>query len=375
MDTTKILKNAWNMMLHYRALWLFGVILALTSISFGSSLWLRDHEEVADRTLVNWNMSAKDQAWVKENFGLNLPRSYTLKVEDLSIQLDDPTLSPQQRTHLLRIVVGVTAALLILLVFVLVLRYTSGAALISMVNDRQYNDQKYGAGKGWSLGFSINAVKLFLLDLLVIPLLLTFTVLIFLPAMLPVLIAITGTPAGITIGILLMVTLTLVSVAALIVMWIAGLVALQLAYRACCLEGLGVFAALWRSFRVMRSHLQGVGLTWVIIAGLDLLYPLLAAPVAILLIAAGLLTGGSLALILGSLLALVAAKATAWTIAVITGIVLLVLVIAIPMALLGGLREVFTSATWTLTFGEATRQQSAEGVSAPQPAISQAGTA
>jgi hypothetical protein len=32
-------------MLRYRAPWIFGVILALTNISFGSALWMRNNRE------------------------------------------------------------------------------------------------------------------------------------------------------------------------------------------------------------------------------------------------------------------------------------------------------------------------------------------
>jgi hypothetical protein len=80
-------------------------------------------------------------------------------------------------------------------------------------------------------------------------------------------------------------------------------------------------------------------------------------------------------LILGSLLALVLAKTIAWTIAVIVGVVLLVLTVAIPMTLLGGLREVFKSSAWTLTFREAVRNQSIKSKSAPQPALQQVSSA
>jgi hypothetical protein len=375
MDTTKILQNSWNLMLRYRALWIFGVILAMTTVSFGSLFWLRDNEDLPDRTLVNWEISAKDKAWIQENFGLDLPLRYTLKVEDLSIHLDDPSLSVQEHARLLKIVTIVIAAFLVLLILTLVLRYTAGAALIVLVDDQQYNHQEHSAHQGWSLGFSMAALKLFLIDLVVYPLLLTLTVLIFLPAILPVLIAISGSPAGITIGVLLMTSLTLVSVAALIVMWIAGMVTLRLAYRACCLEGLGVFHSIWRGFRLMRAQLRGVGLTWLFIVGLDLVYPLLVAPAGILLAAASLLVSGLLALLLGALLALALAKTTAWTIAVIVGVVLLALAIMVPMTLLDGLREVFISSIWTLTFREAVNQQSVESAHAHKPASPQVGAA
>jgi hypothetical protein len=375
MNTTGILQNSWNLMLRYRALWIFGVILALTTVSFGSALWLRDTENLPERTLVNWEISARDRAWIEENFGLDLPLSYTLKVSDLQITLDDPSLSTMERTRLLNIVIIMIAVLLTLLVVTLVLRYIAETALIKMVDDQQKSNEVHSPREGWSLGFSYAAIKLFLIDLVVYTLLLMLTPLLFLPALLPVFIMISASPLAISYGLLLMISLSLLSLAALIIMWVAGLITLQLAHRACCLDGLGVLASIWRGLRLMRAQLRGVGLTWLVIVGLELIYPILVVPVGIILTAVGLAVSGLLALILGALLALVLAKTTAWTIAFIVGVVLLVLAVAVPLTLLGGLREVFKSSAWTLTFSEAVRNQSVKSTSAPQPALQQLGAA
>jgi hypothetical protein len=375
MNTEKIYQNSWNLMLRYRALWIFGVILALTTVSFGSALWLRDRENLQEQTLVNWEISASDKAWIEENFGLDLPLSYTLKVSDLQITLDDPSLSMTERARLLNIVITMMAVLLILLLLTLVLRYIAETALIKMVGDQQKSNEVHSPREGWSLGLSYAAIKLFLIDLVVYTLLLMLTPMLFLPALLPVFIMISARPLAISFGLLLMISLSLLSLAALIVMWVAGLITLQLAHRACCLEELGVLTSIWRGLRLMRAQLGGIGLTWLVIVGLELVYPILVVPVGIFLTAVGLAVSGLLALILGALLALVLAKATAWTIAIIVGLVLLVLAVAVPLTLLGGLREVFKSSAWTLTFSEAVRNQSVKRTSASQPALQQLGAA
>ena len=375
MNTEKIFQNSWNFMLRYRALWIFGVILALTTVSFGSALWLRDRENLQEQTLVNWEISASDKAWIEENFGLDLPLSYTLKVSDLQISLDDPSLSMTERARLLNIVITMMAVLLTLLIVTLVLRYIAETTLIKMVGDQQKSNEVHSPREGWSLGFSFAAIKLFLIDLVVYTLLLMLTPLLFLPALFPVLIMISARPLAISFGLLLMTSLALLSLAALIVMWVAGLITMQLAHRACCLEELGVLASIWRGLRLMRAQLSGVGLTWLVIVGLELVYPILVVPIGIFLTAVGLAVSGLLALILGALLALVLAKATAWTIAIIVGLVLLVLAVAVPLTLMGGLREVFKSSAWTLTFSEAVRNQSVKSASAPQPALQQLGAA
>lgn len=366
MNTAKIFRNSWDLMLRYRALWIFGVILALTTVSFGSALWLRDDETPANqRTLVEWDISGSEKAWILETFGFDVPQHYTLTAEDLRMQLDDPSLTNVMRERLFKVALSILAGSLVLGTAALVLRYTAEAALIRMVNDRQYRDKVYAARQGWSLGFSTTALKLFLIDILGIVLLLTATMVLPLPALLPAFIAITGSPAAISISVLLIMALTLASLAVLIPLWIAGHASIQLAKRACSLEGLGVFASLWRGIQLVRAQLSGVGLTWLVIAGLELVYPILAAPAAILLAAVGLLVGGGFALLLGTLLALVLAKATAWTIAFITGLVLLALAVVVPMAWLDGMRETLTSAAWTLTFREAQHARASDQAPAP----------
>jgi hypothetical protein len=371
MNTGKIFQNSWNMMLRYRALWIFGIILALTTISFGSALWLRDSENHSERTLVNWEISPSDKAWIEENFGLDLPLSYTLRVEDLQVHLDDSSISMLEKARLFNIVITMMAVLLILLVLTLMLRYIAETALIKMVGDQQKSNEVHSPRAGLSMGFSYAALKLFLIDLVVITLLLMLTPLLFLPALLPVVIMISASPFAISFGLLLMSSLSLLSLAAMIVMWVAGLISVELAHRAACLDGLGVLASIWRGLRLMRTQLGGVGLTWLVLVGLDLVYPILVVPVGIVLAAVGLAVSGLLALILGALLALVLAKATAWTIAIILGAVLLMLAVVVPLTLLGGLREVFKSSAWTLTFREAVRNQSIKSPSAPQPALQQ----
>ena len=371
MNTAKIFQRSWDLMRSYRALWIFGVILALTTVSFGTALWMRGEENPADRTLVNWEISARDQAWIKENFGLDLPQHYQLTVDDLQVRLDDTALTSAERARLFKVAVSILAGGLVLYMIVLVLRYTSEAALIALVDDREFRGQSHSTREGWGLGFSVKALKLFLIDLVGITLLITATMLLPLPALLPVFIAIIGSPAAISIGFLLMSALMLVSLAVMIPLWMTGHASLQLAKRACCQEELGVFAALWRGICLVRAQFQGVGLTWMVIAGLELVFPILAVPVAILLAAVGLVVGGGIGLLLGALLALVLAKATAWTIAGIVGLVLLALVVVVPLAWLDGMREVFTSAAWTLTFREALREKTTDRSPAPEPTLPQ----
>ena len=118
MDYGRVFKRSWHMVTRYRALWIFGVILALTTISFGSALWMRNNQEDPNRTLVNWEISAKDQAWIKENFGLDLPLSYQLTPDDLRLHLDETSLTGPEKLDLtIKILIGKTYGIINQFVF------------------------------------------------------------------------------------------------------------------------------------------------------------------------------------------------------------------------------------------------------------------
>jgi hypothetical protein len=86
----------------------------------------------------------------------------------------------------------------------------------------------------------------------------------------------------------------------------------------------------------------GLGIAWMIVM----------IPVFIALVLVGAMTGGVPALLLGGLTSLVAKGAAPWIMAAVVGIPIFILVVAAPALFLSGLKEVFVSSTWTLTYRE-----------------------
>ena len=88
-------------------------------------------------------------------------------------------------------------------------------------------------------------------------------------------------------------------------------------------------------------------------------------PVFIALVLVGAMTGGLPALLLGGLTSLVAKGAAPWIMAAVVGIPIFLLVVAAPALFLSGLKEVFVSSTWTLTYRELHALQGLD----PEPGI------
>jgi hypothetical protein len=145
----------------------------------------------------------------------------------------------------------------------------------------------------------------------------------------------------------------------------------RLARQACALEGLGVTAAIGRGWWVMRQHLKDAGLTWLITFGLHLGWSVAMVPVVLLLVGAALMIGGLPAVAAGGLAGLAASGDTPIFVALALGIPVFLLVLFAPLVLLAGLRQVFVSSLWTLTYQEL---DALEGLDAePLPAVGKPG--
>jgi hypothetical protein len=118
------------------------------------------------------------------------------------------------------------------------------------------------------------------------------------------------------------------------------------------LDGLGVIDSLRRGYSIMRQQAKEVAPVWLAMVAVELTYPFLITPVVIALLGAGVVAGGLVSLLAGSLARQVMALATAWILAGALGVSIFILLLSVPLAILGGLREVFQSSTWTLAYRE-----------------------
>jgi hypothetical protein len=89
---------------------------------------------------------------------------------------------------------------------------------------------------------------------------------------------------------------------------------------------------------------------WFVAIGVTVAWPLLVLPVAaIMLVLAGML-GAAAGLLAGGLSSAVLGGLAPWIVGAVVGFPVFLTVLAAPLVFLGGLREVFLSSTWTLTY-------------------------
>ena len=313
MDHGKVLKRAWNILWRYRALWVFGFILALTAGGGGSS---------SGRVANNWGQYSTDR------------------------------IPPEVVSTLIAIGIGLACLTVILIIVAAIARYVAATALIRMVDDYEETGQKRGVRQGFRLGWSRSAFRLFLIDLLIgLPVAVAF-ILLFLLALAPLLLWTTKSTAAGALGTAIAIGLGLLVILLAIVVAVILSVLKPFFRRVCVLEGLGVTEAIRHGYAMVRQNLRDVGLMWLITVGLRIGWTILMIPVVLLLLVISGALGGALALVTGGLTGLALEGAAPWIAAALVGIPIFILVMAVPLSFLGGLFEVFLSSTWTLTYRE-----------------------
>lgn len=370
-DITKILKRAWNILWTYRALWVIGLILALTTAG-----------AIPRNNNSGWREDARNNR-PGENFEWPSGETIQEAVEQMRQEFNRVNtwerISTSEWNTFLWILVGVVGLAMVLGIVMTIARYVAETATIRMVDEYERSGQKVGIRQGLRYGWSRTAWRLFLINLL-----------ISLPV---ILLVVLGLGIGVGIYFLIVADNPLFSVPGVIAM--IGLVflliflgivlgvLLQLLrdffWRACALEQVGVGEALRRGWSLVRRNWKSVGLMWLVMIAVRIAWAIalviafiLSLPLLLVTGIAGLLIGGLPALLVGGLSSLFLGGPLPWMIGAIIGMPLFLVVAFAPMIYFRGLELVYNSTVWTLTYRELNALQSlAAGDNLPQIKIEQ----
>jgi hypothetical protein len=332
MDYTKVLRRAWHTVWNYRTLWIFGIILALTT---GGGSWSAARGD-GDRGF-------------QYNFG----------GEDL-FRFEMGEMPPAEVVSILiAIGVGLVCVIVVLAIAATIARYVAETALIRMVDDHEKTGQKHSVREGFRMGWSRTAFRLFLIKLLIgLPTALAF-ILLFALAFALLLLWVTGSNVAGGIGTVTTIGLFFPILFLAIVAGVVLSLLRQFFWRACALEEMGVIESIRQGFSLVRRHLKDVIVMWFLMIGVQIgwVIALIATaivlfPAIILLIVVGGVLAGLPALLVGGLASLIFQGAVPWILAGVVGLPIFILVMAAPWIFLGGLMEVFKSSVWTLSYQE-----------------------
>jgi hypothetical protein len=331
MNHIQILKRSWNILWSYRALWVFGIILAFTMGNYQSN---------ATR---NYNFGSKGN----RPFRITPPPEMQQEFDRFGHWI--ATLTHVSVNTWIAIAISLLCLILILIVISRIANYVSRVALIRMVASYEDTGEKANWKQGLRFGWSRAAWRLFLIDLSIfLPIALAFLLVIacmalhFLAASDPI----NNPPVP---AIVAGVGITFIMIFAALILFIALSIIMNFIQRACVLEETGVFDSIRRGWELVKTNFIDVLLMWLIIIGIRIAYLVAMIPVVLLLLGIGALFGGGLGWLIYTLLA-GGSTISAIVTSVIVGLSLFMLIFVPPLLFLGGLRETFVSTDWTLTY-------------------------
>lgn len=377
MDYSKVLKQAWKNVISYRALWIFGILLALTTAStsnaaLSQSSWRADEDRqglLGTGITLDWQRGdetfweAFGDAW--SDARIEMHRGFAEANRELTT-LFRQDIGLDWQVDILKFLTILLWIAVVLYIVGRVLHYMSETALIKMVDDQEQTGEKRRGRDGWRMAWSRTSWRLFLIDLVIdIPTAIVFLILfalVFAPLLLWGL--------GITeVGLLSVAFTSGLFFLFIFLAIIAGQaikLLKQFARRTCALEDAGVFDSIGRGFKLLRKQFKEAGLVWLIMVGVNIGYPILVGIFAILLLAFGVVIGGGLGLLSG-LTANALGAASPILIGFAVGVPLFLLVMIIPLVFLDGLKMVFVSSTWTLTYREVRTLAGLKAEALPEP--------
>jgi hypothetical protein len=327
MDHFKVLKRALELTWRYRVLWVFGIILALTSGGGGGS---SGPQGSFDGDSLSGDLSLGD-----------IPMDEMLPI---------PVVPEAVLGTLVAVGIGLACFFLLLIVVSVVARYVAELALIRLVNDHEESGEQRTMRQGFRMGWSRSALRLFLVNLLIVlPIILAFIVLALIVAA-PVLL-LGDTPAKV-IGIVGTIGLAFLFILLLIVVIVTLTLLMRFFWRACALEGLGVVESIRRGYSVVRRNPKDVAVMWLLMAGVSIGITVAMIIIVLFLLALGLVVGGLPALLVGGLASQAFGGAVPWILGAAVGVPIFLVVMVLPLLFVGGLIEVFKSSVWTLTYRE-----------------------
>ena len=364
MNTQKILQRSWQIVWQYRALWILGMILALTA---ANTIYFGNRQDIQDQPQ-NLKIKFTDTFTINLpgdglTIDLTVPEGERVIFSDGTTERDLRFLTDLANEIRLSDIMAIGIEILILLVLISLIstiaRYVAETAVIRMVSETEETGKLLTLRQGFSMGWSVRAVRLFLIDLLVglviggivaFVLLLSVGPIILVESLgfFPILLTAFG-----VLGLLIFTGLLLAMVSALLSL------IMQTVRRACVIDNMGVFASIGTGITMLRHHLKDVGIAWLIWIGIRILWApvslmvaLILLPVLLVFLLAGVVVGVVPAALAAGIASPFVNGVTPWIIGVIAGLPIFILVMILPLLFVGGWVEIYKSNLWTLTYRE-----------------------
>jgi len=351
-DPIKILQRAWHILWNYRALWIFGLIIALAA---GGSSGNSGSNNSAQYQEQGHSYQAPSYGSVQEFFQ-DVGRQWDRLLQQ---GIPEANLSGEAVTALIRVVIAFIVFMIIVGILMAIARYVSETAVIRMVDEYENSGNKMTVREGFRLGWSRTAWRLFLINLIVsLPVI--SLLLVMLIAGVTIFFAVTsGNVTFAAASVVTMVVLAFLAIFAVIILsLILGLLR-PFFWRAAALEDLGVIDSLRGGFAMVRENWKNAGLMWLVMIGLGIAWAIVSIIAAIITIPLVIVTAGIAVLVVAipglllvGIFSLFLSGYLPWIAAALFVLPLFFVIAFSPWVLLGSWQKVYSSTVWTLTYRE-----------------------
>jgi hypothetical protein len=367
MDPIRILKRAWHILWQYRALWIFGLIIALTvggSSGGGNSSSIRNNLNDTDQ---QYTMPSMD------TFPGTLSDAWTILEKSLKEGISSVDWLKDNWTPILWIT-GIFVLVMLLIGIVLTIaRYVSETSVIRMVDEYEATDTKMGVRQGFRLGWSRTSWRLFLIDLIIsIPSILLLIGLVIIGVIMYNIATVNSNPFEVP-GFVIMIFAIILILFLIVILNIILDLFRAFFWRVCALENVGVMESLRRGFKLVLKNWKNVGLMWLIMIGVGIVWMIgsfiaiiLLIPVVLITAVLAVIVAGIPAFLLAGIFSIFLTGPLHWIAAGVFILPLFFTLAFLPWIMVGAWKIIFDSAVWTLTY----REIKALPVLAPANAVS-----
>jgi len=344
----KILKRAWHILWNYKVLWIFGVLLALTAGSQGSSGSSSGSNSQFSGSNTNPGIN-----WNSSPFLRGLFTWFQQNIEPLIVHPD------QHIGTFVWIGVGLLLLILICGVIFALIRYPSETAVIRMVDEYEQTDTKVGFRQGWKMGWNRRAFRMWVIDLVIsLPAILLVAVLGGL-GLLVYLNVKNGSQVAIATSVITAIGCTFLFIFAFIILMVLLGLLRQFFIRAAALENTGIGESFRCGWALFKRNWKSAALIWLVMLGIGIgvgiaglivffllipVYIVLAIPAVIVALIPGLAVFGITSIFVNG--------PWAWILGILAALPFFFVIIFAPLTLVGGWYKIYASSVWTLTYRE-----------------------
>jgi hypothetical protein len=318
MRQTDIVKRAFQLTFRYPVLWIFGILVALTSGRGGNSYYTLDRNSV------------------------NLPVASVPGIGQIGPGV------------WITIAVLCCCLLLIVIAASIIIQYVSRAALYRMVDQIEETGSKPSWREGFRLGWTNRTFRLFLLELLLFVAVGVAAIILVALAASPLLLLLVHNAAIRTLGVGLAVALMLFVVLLLVIVAVVLSVLRQFWAREIVLRDRGIGDAFAGGYDLVRDRFKDVGLMWLLLLAIGIGWFVAMLLVVLVVVLAAVAVGTGVGFSVYGI-----THSIGW--AVVAGFPLFLAIMIVPLTFLSGLYHVFHSSAWTLAYLEVVRPEPALG--------------